>query len=558
MTTLSDLQKKLAQKKLDAYLVTRNNMFLGQDVLPAENKIAELTGFTGSAGNLIVFQDKAFLLVDGRYDIQARRQTDAKQVEVVCTRDSIGSWIQNNIKNNCKFMYDPWCHAVSETDYWKRALLHHEFLEDKEQLLGNRVIATESEIFELEEEFAGISSEEKISYLTNFCAENKIDGYLITECDAVSWLMNLRSDLLKDTPVLRAFALVSAQGEVCLFINDFSKLEKELDNWQEKTIGIANNRCPKKIKTLMKDKHIWLHNINNPITDWKAAKNPVEIAGFKAGHIRDAVAVCQFLHWFDNNGQTTDELGIVEKLSEFRKQQPHFYSDSFATIAGFGSNGAIIHYQPTPETNKKLEDGSVLLLDSGAQYFDATTDITRTLPIGTPSEEIINSYTEVLKAHIAVANAVFPPNTAGQNIDTLARAALWRFGKDYAHGTGHGVGHFLGVHEGPQSLSLRGSAPLKKDMVISIEPGFYKENDYGIRLENLALIVETSTEYTTPMLKFEPLTLVPFDRRLINKSLLSPDEISWLNDYHQTVFETIAPLLPESTAQWLKQMTRKI
>lgn len=557
MTILTELQKKLTQYKADAYLVTRNNMFLGQDVLPQENKITELTGFTGSAGNLIVFRDKAVLLVDGRYDIQARQQTNADKIEVVCTRDSIGSWIQHNVKNNCKFMYDPWCHAISETDYWKRALSRHEFIEDKDHILGSRTIASDAEIFELEEEFAGISSEEKISYLTRFCTENKIDGYLLTECDAVSWLMNLRSNLLKDTPVLRAFALISASGDVSLFINDFGKLETELNNWQSKNIGVAYNRCPQKLKSLMKDRHIWLTNLNNPVTEWKACKNPVEISGFKKAHIRDAVAVCRFLHWFENNWQSLDELQVVAKLREFREQQQYFYSDSFATIAGYGANGAIIHYQPTAETNKKLQDGSVLLLDSGAQYFDATTDITRTLPVGTVPDEIINSYTEVLKAHIAVAGAVFPPDTQGHNLDTLSRAALWQFGKDYEHGTGHGVGHFLCVHEGPQSLSTKGSAPLKKDMVTSIEPGFYKEGCYGIRLENLALIVETS-EFAKPMLKFEPLTLVPFDRRLINQSLLTAKELEWLNNYHQKVFAEVSPFLDGETLQWLKKMTQKI
>lgn len=558
MTTIATIQKQLIKQKADAYIITRNNMFLGQDVLPAENKIMELTGFNGSAGNLIVFRDHAVLLVDGRYDIQARKQTNPNEVEVVCTQNSVGNWIHANIKDSCKFVYDPWCHSISETDYWKRALARHEFIEDKEALLGERVMASDNEIFELAEEFAGISSDEKISYLTKFCTDNQIDGYLITECDDVSWLLNLRSKLLADTPILRAFAFVTANGEVSLFVNDFKKLEQEFSGKNFKNIGVAFNRCPKKIKTLLKEQHIWLDNLNNPITAWKAAKNPIEIAGFKAAHIRDAVALCQFLHWFDNNWQDLDELEVVNRLKQFRMRQKHFYSDSFDTIAGFAANGAIIHYKPTPETNKRLKDGSVLLLDSGAQYFDATTDITRTIAVGTPPQEIIDSYTHVLKAHIAVADALFPPLVSGQNLDTLARAALWKFGKDYAHGTGHGVGHFLNVHEGPQSLSTRGVAPLKKDMITSIEPGFYKENAYGIRLENLALIVETKTDFTSPMLKFEPLTLVPFDLRLINKSLLEANEISWLNQYHALVCKTVSPLLDKDAAAWLKQACRPL
>ena len=558
MITIPELQKQLIKHKLDAYIITRNNMFLGQDVLEEENMLKILTGFTGSAGSLIVFRDKACLLVDGRYDIQARQQTDSSAVEVFCTRDSIGSWIQNNIKNSCKFAYNPWCHSIAEVDYWKRALTAHEFIEDKDNLLGSRVSSKEAEIFELEEQFAGISSEEKISYLTKFCTDNKLDAYLICECDSVSWLMNLRSDLIKDTPILRAFALVSASGEVSLFINDFASLEKELENYRGKTVDLAYNRTPKKVQFLMKEKRIWINNLNNPVIDWKAAKNPVEISGIKKAHLRDAVAVCRFLHWFDSNWQSLDELGVVAKLHEFRAQGQYFYSDSFATIAGFAANGAIIHYQPTAETNRTLKAGSVLLLDSGAQYFDGTTDITRTITVGQPSAEMIDSYTEVLKAHIAVAAAIFPLNTPGLVLDTLARAALWQFGKDYAHGTGHGVGHFLDVHEGPQSLSLKSLTPLKKDMVISIEPGFYKENEYGIRLENLALIGETSTPFMSPMLNSEPLTLVPFDRRLINKNLLNDKELNWLNSYHQRVFEQLSPQLPQEVAAWLKQATQKI
>ncbi len=556
--TLSDLQKQLISHKLDAYIITRNNMFLGQDVLPEENKIEELTGFNGSAGNLIVFRDRAVLLIDGRYDIQARNQTSPSQVEVICTRDSLGSWIQNNINEPCKFAFSSWCHAIAEVDFWKRAISNHEFVEDTNELLGSRVSLKEAEIFELEEQFAGISSEEKISYLTNFCVENKLDAYLVCECDSVSWLMNLRSDLIADTPILRAFALVSVDGDVSLFINDFSKLEQELEAYRGKTIGIAYNRTPKKLQSLMKEKKIWLNNINNPIIDWKATKNPIEITGFKNAHLRDAVAVCRFLHWFESNHQNLDELGVVTKLREFRAQGEYFYSDSFATIAGSGANGAIIHYQPTLETNRKLQNDSLLLIDSGAQYFDGTTDITRTIAIGTPTSEMQDSYTQVLKAHIAVASALFPLNTAGLALDTVSRAILWQYGKDYSHGTGHGVGHFLGVHEGPQSLSLKSLAPLKKDMITSIEPGFYKEGEYGIRLENLALITETTTAFMSPMLKFEPLTLVPFDRRLINKMLLTDNEISWLNTYHQKILDKLLPLLPDETATWLKEACDKL
>lgn len=558
MTTIAEIQKQLISSNFDAYIITRNNLFLGQDILNEENKIYELTGFDGSAGNLIVFRDKAVLLVDGRYDIQAKNQTDKNVITVVCTRESIGSWIQNNIENPTRFLYNSWCHSISEVDFWKRSLSNHDFVDDKSDLLGKRIIKADADIFELEEQFCGISSEEKISYLTKFINDNKLDAYLICECDCVSWLMNLRSNLIKNTPIIRAFALVSAKGDVSLFINDFSTLSDELDNYKGKKIGITYNRTPKKIQFLMKDKRIWINNINNPIIDWKSQKNPVELAGIKKAHIRDGLAVCKLLHYIETTQEQLDELTIVDKLYEYRKQGENFYSESFETIAGFASNGAIIHYKPNEKTNKKIKGNSLLLLDSGAQYFDGTTDITRTIPIGKPTAEMIQNYTQVLKAHIAVASALFPQDTVGSAPDTLARAKLWQLGQDYAHGTGHGIGHFLGVHEGPQSLSSKNNIPLKENMIVSIEPGFYLENEYGIRLENLVIIEKTSTLYSENMLKFTPLTLVPFDNRLIKKDMLNESEINWLNNYHKFVLETISPLCDKELKNWLQKFCKII
>lgn len=555
MTTIAEIQKQLISLNFDAYIVTRNNLFLGQDILDKENKIFELTGFNGSAGNLIIFRDKSVLLVDGRYELQARNQVDNDLITVVCTRESIGTWIQNNVENPTKFLYNSWCHSISEVDFWKRSLSNHDFVDDKSNLLGDRIIKADANIFELEEQFCGISSEEKLSYFTKFINDNKLDGYLICECDCVSWLMNLRSDLIPNTPIIRAFALISAQGEISLFTNNFSTLDKELDNYKGKNIGIAYNRTPKKIQFLMKDKHIWLNNINNPIVDWKSQKNTIEISGIKNAHIRDGLAVCKLLHYLENTSDNLDELSIVDKLLNFRKQNENFYSESFDTIAGFASNGAIIHYHPTQETNKTIDGNSLLLLDSGGQYFDGTTDITRTISFGTPNDEMKQNYTQVLKAHIAVSSAIFPQGTVGSALDILSRAKLWQLGQDYAHGTGHGVGHFLSVHEGPQSISQKNNIPLKKDMVVSIEPGFYLEGEYGIRLENLVIIEETTSLYSSQMLKFTPLTLVPFNLKLINKDMLNEQEITWLNNYHKTIFTTLSPLCDKELKDWLKTAT---
>ena len=268
-------------------------------------------------------------------------------------------------------------------------------------------------------------------------------------------------------------------------------------------------------------------------------------------HLRDGATVTSFLCWLEQHWPETDELGVVAKLHEYRCRQQNFFSESFDTIAGFGSNGAIVHYQPRPQTNRKLSSGSLLLLDSGAQYLDGTTDTTRTIALGTPSPEQIDDYTRVLQAHIALSTAIFPEKTTGRALDALAREPLWRHGLDYAHGTGHGVGCFLNVHEGPVGISTTYSdTPLQAGMITSIEPGYYKAGHYGIRIENLVEVIPAGRE---GFLAFSPLTLIPYDRRLINKSLLSPEELDWLNHYHRHVKQSLSPLLPPDERQWLEQ-----
>lgn len=549
--TMHDLQTALIKNNCDAYIVTRGNMFLGQDTLDKENKIKELCGFSGSAGTLLVFRDKAFLLVDGRYELQAAMEVDPASVSVVCTNDSIATWINNNQEQPCTFAYDPWCHSVSEVDYWNRALKKHTFTPDVKQMLGPRLSNVEPEIFEHEIRFAGLSMNEKISRLTDFMEKNRLDAYFMTECDAVSWLMNLRSNCLPDTPLLRAYALIGIDGSVSLFTNDFRTIETELAAYNGKHIGIAFSQTPKQIYTVMKNQRVYPVNLANPVQNWKAVKNAVELQGFRDAHIRDGAAIVKFLRWLEDNRQQADELEVVAKLHEFRSAGENFYGDSFATIAASGPNGAIVHYHPAPQSNRKLDNDSLLLLDSGAQYYDGTTDITRTIALGKPAAEMVDSFTQVLKAHIAAVTAVFPEATPGIAIDSIARGRLWKFGKDYKHGTGHGVGHFLNVHEGPQRLAAYGASyPLSANMVTSIEPGYYQNGSYGIRLENLAVIIPAECP---GYLKFEPLTYVPIDKRLINKYLLSRQEQAWLNDYHRQVADKLSPLLAQEDLTWLRQ-----
>lgn len=554
---LNELQSNLSAQKIDALIVSRNNQFLGQDILIEENRLYQLTGFDGSAGNLIVFADKkSVLFVDGRYELQAAQQTDPSQVEVVITNGStLATWMQNNLSQKMTIAYNPWCHPINEVEYWNRNLKNINFIEDRKNLSGAILSAKECNIFEHDICFSGISMDEKISRFTSFIAESKLDAYLITTCDAVSWLLNLRSDCLPDTPIVRAYALINAAGEVSLFTNDFAKLEEELDHYRGKTIGTAFNQTPSAILGLMKSRKIWLDNLANPIMLWKAIKNPVELSNLQTAHQRDAAAVIRFLIWLENNWSTQSELSVVNKLYEVRSQGENFFSNSFETIAGYAAHGAIVHYRPTAESNLPLTGGSLLLLDSGAQYYDGTTDITRTIAIGTPSPQMIKDFSTVLKAHINLSSTYFPEGTSGQALDTLARAPLWKQGHNYNHGTGHGVGFFLNVHEGPQNISSRGaSAPLQEDMITSIEPGCYLESQYGIRLENLVKIQKLKdTQTSLPLLKFVPLTQVPLDKRLIDKYLLNQEEINWLNSYHQEVYQQISPLLQPVEQKWLQE-----
>lgn len=554
--TLDEIALLLKNKNWDAYIVPHNNTFIGQDILPEENKIMELCGFSGSAGTLLIMQNKTFLLVDGRYNIQAQKETSASSVEVVCTSESIGSWLQQNIKYPLTIAYNPWHHSISEVDFWHRTLIRHNFVEDNEQILGSSLSSKEADIFEHRIEFSGISSDEKLSYLTQYIQENHLDAFLLCEPDSVSWLLNLRSDILPYTPIFRAFALIDKDGNTSLYQQDFNKLEDELSALKNKIIGLSPNHTPQKINSIIKQCKILKSNHHNPVEKWKSIKNPIEIDGFKKSHIRDGVALCKFLYWLDNNWQNQTELSVVEKLYELRSQEQNFYKNSFATIAGFGSNGAIVHYQPNEQTNLSLSGGNILLLDSGAQYFDGTTDVTRTIAIGNvTSQKIKDSFTQVLKAHIAAANTIFPPQTSGSIIDGIARSQLWQFGKDYAHGTGHGVGHFLNVHEGPFSLSQRrNNIALEVGQITSIEPGYYVEDEYGIRIENLYYIsAMNNPEYPKPMLCFVPLTLVPIDKRLINKYLLNKQEICWLDQYHKFVFEQLIDSLPAEIQPWFAE-----
>lgn len=558
---IEELQKKLAEMRIDAYLINHSNMFIKQDILDEENKLLELTGFSGSNGILMVMQNKSVLLVDGRYEIQAKQEVENKNIEIYCTRlyptsAILAPFVCGKISS---LMYNPWCFTQKSIKYMQDAFCGVEMIADEDNLLGSLVSEKSANVFEHKIVFAGKSAEEKLKIVTEKMAQCGLEYYLLCDSASVSWLLNLRSDILPNTPVLRAFALIAKDGSYEIFAHNLKgisyiemhNLPQRLKSLGDTKIGIDKQNTPQKITNIIKHGY----NMQNPIIEAKSIKSAVEMSGFENAHIRDDVALCKFLCWFDKCGEGKTELDICEKLYSLRQDQKYFYSNSFDTIAAYGSNAAIVHYSPSKKTNKTIEKGSVLLLDSGAQYFDGTTDVTRTIAVGNNIDEhIINDFTLVLKAHLALSSTIFPDKTPDKNFDNIARRELWKYGLEYKHGTGHGVGYFSDVHEMPPSMSESGSGLLRENMVLSIEPGVYKEGSHGIRIENLVkTVLIKERPFDGRFIKFEPLTMAPIDKRLINKYLLSTDEQNLLNTYHQKVYNTLEKYMNDEEKVWLKE-----
>jgi Xaa-Pro aminopeptidase len=554
------LQQRLTSGNLPALLITRNNMFLGEDVLECENHILQLTGFSGSAGLLLLTQNQCFLFVDGRYTLQAAQETDPSLVTVIEIKNSFETALIEQLRqlHISTLGYDPFCLSVRQVEFFQASGI---ILQDETALFSETfpMIGEKADVFDLPIQFAGKTSAEKIADVLQELP-CKADALLICAADDVSWLANLRSKTLPDTPILRAFGLLHQNGSLDLFADNHTDsrirpmkdllLELSLAAQKKQTILIDASTTPQRIYESVSDKACVQFLSSDPIALCKSLKNPTELKGFQEAHLRDGLAVSKFLCWLDQHHKGLKESDIVRKLHEFRSSEKYFFSESFGTIAAAGAHAAIVHYQPSPQTDLPLEDDSVLLLDSGGQYFDGTTDVTRTVAIGNPCQEIKDSFTQVLKAHIALASYVFDTQTTGSRLDAVARRILQSYGKDFAHGTGHGVGHFSNVHEGPFRISPLCSKHPMPNMITSIEPGYYKAGQYGIRIENLYYVTEASQE---GFLKFQNLTLIPIDKRLINVYLLSEEERVWLNNYHQNVRNCLAPLMSGHEQEWLKK-----
>jgi Xaa-Pro aminopeptidase len=584
---IRELRRLMAAQKLDAYLVPRADEYQGEYVPASAARLKFITGFSGSAGIAVILKKSAVLFTDGRYTVQARAELEPGLVDVsLIPRPNLGPWLAENLSRGSRVAFDPSLHTIAEVERLTAALEPHDIkLVPVSRNLIDRVwgkdrpLPPQDPVVLHPQKYAGRSAPDKIAEIQKRLKVDKNDAVVLTLSDSVAWALNIRGSDIPHTPVALAFAIVPVTGKAELFIAP-EKLEPAVRSHLEAFAKISPpSALADRLKTLRDGgKRVRLDPNTvgfsfaralggakkiargaDPTIALKAIKNTAEIKGSRAAHVRDGIAVTRFLAWLDgaSGSGTLDEIEAVRKLEGFRRATNQLREISFDTISGSGPNGAIVHYRVSEATNRKLKPGELFLIDSGAQYLDGTTDITRTVAIGKPTAEMRDRFTRVLKGHIAVASARFPKGTRGIDLDPFARRALWEAGLDYDHGTGHGIGSYLSVHEGPQSISRAGMAVIEPGMIISNEPGYYKEGAYGIRIENLVLVTELEklAGADRETMTFETLTLAPIDRRLIDVALLNADEIAWLDAYHARVSATLSPDLDASERAWLKQAT---
>ncbi|HDF8082482.1 TPA: aminopeptidase P family protein [Vibrio parahaemolyticus] len=585
LSRVNAIREWLAQHNIDALLIPHEDEYLGEYVPAHNERLHWLTGFTGSAGAAVITQDKAAIFVDGRYTVQVTKQVPNELFEYRhLIEEPALDWIQDNLTANASVAIDPRMHSSAWLDMAQAKLagkLELNILSSNpiDELWHDRPAPVVSDVRLMPTKAVGQSSESKRKEIAQLVAKAGADSAVITALDSICWLLNVRGLDVSRLPVLLSHAILHADSSVEYFL-DPARLPAEFaahvgtgvtvhhpEALQSRLEAMSGNKVLLDpaisnawFKLVLQNAGASVIAAADPCLMPKAAKNEVEIAGMKACHIRDGVAMSKFLCWLDAEvaaGNLHDEATLADRLEAFRKEDPTLMDLSFDTISAAGGNAAMCHYnhenQPEPG---KLELNTLYLVDSGGQYLDGTTDITRTIAIGQPSAEMIKQFTLALKGHIGVARARFPKGTRGYQIDTLARQHLWAEGYDYDHGTGHGVGHFLSVHEGPASISKKQiDVPLTEGMVLSNEPGYYRADAFGIRIENLELVVETPTNGDFPVLSFESLTRCPIDKRNINVDMLTRPDLAWLNDYHQKVWEQISPLVDGEVKEWLREAT---
>ena len=582
------LRGELKRRGLDGFVVPRADRQQNEYLPASEERLAWLTGFTGSAGAAVVLADRAALFADGRYSVQAATQVDGKIFSIEhLVEHPPEQWLEQNLGKGAKLGYDPWLHTSDQVEKLRKAAAS----------AGAELVAVDSNPIDTlwhdrpappagaatlrELKLAGEAAPDKLKRIRVELKKIRADALLVSDPQNVAWAFNIRGADVTHTPLALAFALIPQDGRPSLYIEaaklnnqvrhaieEFSDvrvpedLTRDLDKLNGKVVRLDQASASDALTRLLTDTGGKLQRGTDPIALLKATKNHAEIVGSRAAHKRDGVAMARFLAWFDKeapSGKLT-EIDAVAALESFRRDTGALKDISFPTIAGAGPNGAIVHYRVTRSSNRRIGTNELFLIDSGAQYEDGTTDITRTVIVGEPSEEMRDRFTRVLKGHIAIATAVFPENTSGAQLDPLARTALWQAGLDFDHGTGHGVGSYLSVHEGPARISKLGTVALRRGMILSNEPGYYKTAAYGIRIENLVLVIAAPEPVGAekPLNAFETLTLAPINRRMIETRMLTTKERIWLDSYHARVHEVIGPLVDKPTRTWLTAATRSL
>jgi Xaa-Pro aminopeptidase len=586
---LAAFREELARRKLTGFVIPRADQQQNEYVAASEERLAWLTGFTGSAGMAVVLTYEAAVFVDGRYTLQAAKQVDGKAWGVEPLVDPPPeTWLAKHLVAGDRLGFDPWLHTSAAAERLGAACA----------TAGAELVAVESNpldsvwterpapplgavaIHGLQ--FSGEAEADKLGRIRGEIVRLGADALVLSDSHAVAWTFNIRGADVSHTPLPLSYALVPEDGRPTVFI-DARKLSNSARDHLEQNADVQEPEAltPRLTELARRGASIALDNAtaadalgrlvstaggktvrgSDPVALLKAVKNATEIEGTRAAHRRDAVALARFLAWIDREAPSgaLTEIDAVEALETFRRDTGALKDVSFPTIAGTGPNGAIVHYRVTRKTNRRIAPGDLLLIDSGAQYEDGTTDVTRTIATAKPTDEMRDRFTRVLRGHIAIACATFPDGTTGAQIDTLARQFLWQAGLDFEHGTGHGVGSYLSVHEGPARISKLGTTPLKRGMILSNEPGYYKTDAFGIRIENLELVTAADIAGAEkPMNGFETLTLAPIDRRLIDLNMIGAKELAWLNDYHARVRREVRPHLDEATKAWLDAATEPL
>jgi Xaa-Pro aminopeptidase len=582
---LSLLRAELKKSKLSGYIIPRQDEFQGEYVAAYAERLKWLTGFAGSWGLAIVTLNKAAIFVDGRYTIQVREQVDTKIFTPQHLVDEPPTnWIETHLKKDDRLGFDPWLTTAGEAKRLAAACAKAgaKLVPVTKNLIDKIWTAQPKRptnaIKAQPLQFAGRSAADKLVDMAKILAASKADAAILAEPSSVSWLLNIRGSDVPYTPVVLAYAVIHRKGKAELFV-DAKRLPEDVISHlksvaiirkpddlelslnklgaKSSTILIDASSAPEKIRSTLVASGAVVKEGEDPCTMPKAKKNMTEQQGARSAQLRDGVALSKFLHWLSveaTKGQLT-EASAAEQLSTFRKQTGVLMDLSFSTISASGPNAAIPHYHVDPDNCRAINNNEIYLIDSGGQYQDGTTDVTRTVIIGQPTAEMRDRFTRVLKGMIGISTICFPKGTSGSNIDVLARASLWKAGLDFDHGTGHGVGAYLSVHEGPARISKASHIALQPGMILSNEPGFYKQGEYGIRIENLLLIKEPSEIKggERPMMHFETLTFAPIDRNLIDTKLLTREELQWIDAYHARVLKEVGNFMDGASLEWMNQ-----